>query len=323
MATMKDIRSQMGVPPFIQGNGSAPAAGFDELAQAIQQRKALLGSRLLDETGAQLAAQAQLDERKLRLEARKMELEEMQTEERMAQLAEQRQAARQQGQSQGQDFMGAVVQLLMEDRSAQREAAERQQAQQQALWKEMLELARAPAASRPQQEALPSLAERVQELKAVMGLVADLQPKQTAPQGLTARELIDLEMAKAKIEREHQETQLNIQLRMRELQGREGAQAAELQLRREAADAERKRNEQMAGLLAGMAPAVTGWLQKQVTGEAPAPETTANVVEEEATEEHSCPRCHRGFLTRVGATGTVCPYTDCKQYIDLTQPPPQ
>jgi hypothetical protein len=315
MADMRTIRATMGVPPFQPANGNGNGhLEEDELTRAMRQRRALLGTRLLDDTTSQVAAQAQLDARKLDLEARKLELEEAQAEARLQSIRSELAASRRQPQDDGPGILGAVVQLLMEDRQAQREANEAAQQRQGELWKQMLEMATRPAHHQPAAP-LPSLAERIAEVKTVIGAVRDLQPPPPPSTGqLTAREMIDLEEARARLEHDRTRLSVETQLELRRLEADETRATAEQQLRQAVMQSEKERNDRLAQLLEQAAPAVVNVISGALTGNA-----SANGQQQQGVVV-TCPNpeCGKQLTVPAGTTSGVCPH--CRQMLVLHEP---
>ena len=308
---MADIREQWpGVPPFRAGSGNGHGED-DDLARAIRARRALLGTRLLDDTTDQVAAKARLEAAQMALEEQKLHVDREELGARLANLRAEAAANRRQADGGGaNELLGGIVQLLMDDRAAQREAADKAHAAQMDLMRQMLEQARQPATPAA---AGPTAVERVQEMRALIAVLQEFMPRPASPSGqMNAREVMDLEQVRAEIEEKRRRTEFQHQMQLRQLLGAEALATSEQQTRMDAAAAERARNERIAGMIEQYGPAALAAVTGAFTGQAGAqggPELPGTQV--------TCPNpdCGRQLMMPAGQTSGVCPH--CKQMVML------
>jgi hypothetical protein len=322
MPGMREIRSSMGVPQF-QPASNGHQAPMDGLAEALAHRKSLLGVRLLDDTASQVAAQAQLDARRLEVDRSKLDLEEELNVARLQELRENRQAAQRQAQAPPGDVLGAVVQLMIEDRAAQREAAVAAMTAQQALWREMLELVRQPSQQPPPAAPLTALAGSVADLKTVFQLVEEVRPK-PAPvaAGLSAHDQLQLKEMELRIEERRAELAQTRELQLRQLQLQEQRSSAQVEIERAKVGVEADRNAKLGNLLEQLAPPALAALSSRLNGDGGQQQQPQQpqAQPDPSYEQHQCISCHNDFLTRPGTTAVVCPHCNVYQELRPQQP---
>ncbi len=318
MPSMAEIRSTMGVPRFQPaGNGHAPPG--DPLAEAMAQRRQLLGARLLDDTAEQVSARAQLDARRLDVEARELELKEELLTARLAETRSARQAA--QGTGQGGDMLGAIVQLMLDERAAAREATTTMLEAQRTMWQQALDAARAPATA--PDGVLPSVVDRLGELKALLSVVQEFQPPSPpAAPGLSGHDQIQLERVRLEIDQQRAELSERSALRLRELTSREEQTRADMAVRLRQAEVETDRNQKFGDLIERLGPAAIAAFTSRMGagaqgGAAPEPNghDPAAMPPQPDLIRRACTACGDEYLVAAEAQAAACPH--CHVYQDL------
>jgi hypothetical protein len=310
----------MGVPRGEALTANGHSGEDDPLTAALLRQRAVQASRIDDGAARMVEAQADLDRRRLEVDARRLELEEAQAEAKLTAIradlrklaAESGEGAR--GADPGLQALLQFVQTHQEQARADREAL-------MGVLMEQLEANRQQG-SAPEPPPSPTVAEQIQQLVALRGAMAELFPPSPPAPGVNPHQMIELR--KMELDVEFQRARLAEEARERQAQAalREREAAARLEIERGRVDADRQRNEQMAGLIERLGPAALAALSQRFTSQEPAqggggPPATTNgqPADMEHMGEIACPSCSGHFLVRKGTTAAACPH--CHQYLDL------
>jgi hypothetical protein len=310
----------MGVPRGEALNGNGHHVDEDDpLAAALLRQRAVQASRIDDGAARMVEAQADLDRRRLEVEAEKLELERTEAQAKLQVIRADLRKLAENGDGPRAPDAGMQALLLFVQQNQEQATKDRETLL--GLLNEQLEASRAAQATSPEPAPSPTIAEQIQTLVGLRAAMAELFPPPPPAPGVNPHQMIELR--KMELDVEFQRARLAEEARARTVEAdrKEREMLANLDVRQQQVQAEVQRNEQMAGLIERLGPAALAAFTQRFSGgdgaqggADPAPAQGGG----QDMQQHvqlSCPSCHQPFLATPGTTAAACPH--CHAYLDL------